>query len=140
LQRTAVRASRLILGACPAAEALAAEITSAAAGRSRSAPTCAALRPGELVQAVAEALSPVDVLVSNAGLSHVQPLEDITATQFDEMLAVNLRAPFLLAPARGARHAGTGVRPRTKPPGCTGEPRYGGRPTTGSATSRRRAA
>jgi 3-oxoacyl-[acyl-carrier protein] reductase len=50
-----------------------------------------------LVQAVAEALGPVDVLVSNAGLSHVQPLEDITATQFDEMLAVNLRAPFLLA-------------------------------------------
>jgi 3-oxoacyl-[acyl-carrier protein] reductase len=41
----------------------------------------------------------VDVLVSNAGLSRVQPLEDITAAQFDEMLAVNLRAPFLLAQA-----------------------------------------
>ena len=39
----------------------------------------------------------MDVLVSNAGLSHVQPLEDITAAQFDELLAVNLRAPFLLA-------------------------------------------
>jgi 3-oxoacyl-[acyl-carrier protein] reductase len=39
----------------------------------------------------------VDVLVSNAGLSRVQPLQDITAAQFDEMLAVNLRAPFLLA-------------------------------------------
>ena len=37
------------------------------------------------------------VLVSNDGLSHLQPLEDITAAQLDEMLAVNLRAPFLLA-------------------------------------------
>jgi 3-oxoacyl-[acyl-carrier protein] reductase len=80
------------------AEALAAEITSAGG---RAIAVGADLRrpeaPGELVQAVAEALGPVDVLVSNAGLSRVQPLEDITAAQFDEMLAVNLRAPFLLA-------------------------------------------
>ena len=41
----------------------------------------------------------MDVLVSNAGQSRVQPLEDITAAQFDEMLAVNLRAPLLLAQA-----------------------------------------
>jgi len=42
----------------------------------------------------------VDVLVSDAGQSRVQPLEDITAAaQFDEMLAVNLRAPLLLAQA-----------------------------------------
>src|SRR5208282_190876 len=52
---------------------------------------------GAHVQAAEAALGPVDVLVSNAGLSRVQPLEDITAAQFDEMLAVNLRAPFLLA-------------------------------------------
>ena len=39
----------------------------------------------------------MNVLVSNAGLSRVQPLEDVTAAQFDEMLAVNLRAPFLVA-------------------------------------------
>ena len=37
------------------------------------------------------------MLASNDGLSHLQPLQDITAAQFDEMLAVNLRAPFLLA-------------------------------------------
>jgi len=37
------------------------------------------------------------VLASNAGLSHPQPLEDITAAQFDEMPAVNLATPFLLA-------------------------------------------
>jgi 3-oxoacyl-[acyl-carrier protein] reductase len=83
-----------------AAEVLAAEIT-AAGGRAIA--IGADLRspeaPGELVQATADALGPVDVLVSNAGLSRVQPLEDITAAQFDEMLAVNLRAPFLLAQA-----------------------------------------
>jgi 3-oxoacyl-[acyl-carrier protein] reductase len=39
----------------------------------------------------------VEVLVSNAGLSRIQRLEDITAAQFDEILAVNLRAPFVLA-------------------------------------------
>ena len=37
------------------------------------------------------------MLASNDRLSHLQPLQDITATQLDQMLAVNLRAPFLLA-------------------------------------------
>ena len=37
------------------------------------------------------------MLASNDGLSHLQPLEDITAAQFDEMPAVNLATPFLLA-------------------------------------------
>jgi hypothetical protein len=32
------------------------------------------------------------VLASNAGLSHLQPLQDTTVAQVDEMLAVNLRA------------------------------------------------
>jgi 3-oxoacyl-[acyl-carrier protein] reductase len=70
-----------------AAEALAAEITSAggpaiAVGADLRRPEA----PDELVQAVTEALGPVDVLVSNAGLSRIQPLDDITAAQFDEML------------------------------------------------------
>ena len=83
-----------------AARARAAEITSAdgtalAIGADLRSPQA----PSQLVQAAADALGPVDVLVTNAGLSHVQPLQDITATAFDEMLAVNLRAPFLLAQA-----------------------------------------
>jgi len=53
--------------------------------------------PGELVSAVEDALGPVMVLVSNAGLGRRQSLEEITAADFDEMMAVNLRAPFLLA-------------------------------------------
>ena len=48
--------------------------------------------------------------VSNDRLSHLQPLEDITAAQFDEMLAVNLCAPFLLAECAAAP-CGNGVRP-----------------------------
>ena len=53
--------------------------------------------PGELMQAAEDAFGRVDVLVSNAGLGRVQPLEDISSADFDEMVAVNLRAPFLLA-------------------------------------------
>jgi 3-oxoacyl-[acyl-carrier protein] reductase len=94
-----------------AAEALAAEITAAggtalAIGADLRRPEA----PAELVQAATEALGPVDVLVSNAGLSRVQPLDDITAAQFDEMLAVNLRAPFLLAQCavRSMRERGFG--------------------------------
>jgi 3-oxoacyl-[acyl-carrier protein] reductase len=37
------------------------------------------------------------VLVANAGLGRTQSLEDVSSEDFDEMLAVNLRAPFLLA-------------------------------------------
>ena len=51
----------------------------------------------ELVAAVEEGLGPVDVLVANAGLSRVQALDEITLPDWDELLAVNLRAPFLLA-------------------------------------------
>jgi 3-oxoacyl-[acyl-carrier protein] reductase len=50
-----------------------------------------------LVAEVEVALGPVDVLVANAGLSRRASLEEVDAEAFDETLAVNLRAPFLLA-------------------------------------------
>jgi 3-oxoacyl-[acyl-carrier protein] reductase len=53
--------------------------------------------PGVLAGAVEQALGPVDVLVSNAGLGRVQTLDEVSSADFDEMIAVNLRAPFLLA-------------------------------------------
>jgi 3-oxoacyl-[acyl-carrier protein] reductase len=53
--------------------------------------------PAELIDAVEATLGPVDVLVSNAGLGRRQSLEEVTSADFDQMLAVNLRAPFLLA-------------------------------------------
>jgi 3-oxoacyl-[acyl-carrier protein] reductase len=51
----------------------------------------------ELVDAVEQTLGPIDVLVANAGLGLVRTLEEVTIEDFDEMIAVNLRAPFLLA-------------------------------------------
>jgi 3-oxoacyl-[acyl-carrier protein] reductase len=53
--------------------------------------------PEALVDAVEAALGPVDILAANAGLSRPAPYEDVDAAAFDETLAVNLRAPFLLA-------------------------------------------
>jgi 3-oxoacyl-[acyl-carrier protein] reductase len=50
-----------------------------------------------LIDAVEATLGPVDVLVSNAGLGRRQSLEEVSSEDFDQMLAVNLRAPFLLA-------------------------------------------
>jgi 3-oxoacyl-[acyl-carrier protein] reductase len=55
--------------------------------------------PAELAEAVAGHLGPVDVLISNAGLGHRQKFEDVDVADFDEMIAVNLRSPFLLAQA-----------------------------------------
>ena len=50
-----------------------------------------------LVEATVEKLGPVDVLVSNAGLGRRQSFDEIASSDFDEMIAVNLRSPFLLA-------------------------------------------
>ncbi len=38
----------------------------------------------------------LDILVSNAGISKASPLEDITVKDFDELFAVNVRAPYFL--------------------------------------------
>jgi len=100
-RRLAAEGTALALGygaSARPAQALAAEII---AGGGRAVAIGADLRrpeaPGELVQEAADALGPVDLLVSNAGLRRVQPLEEVSSDDFDEMLAVNLRAPFLLA-------------------------------------------
>jgi 3-oxoacyl-[acyl-carrier protein] reductase len=51
----------------------------------------------ELLAEVEPQLGSIDILVAAAGLGRQQRLEDIKIEDFDEMLAVNLRAPFLLA-------------------------------------------
>jgi len=55
--------------------------------------------PEALINAVHETLGPVDLLIANAGLGRKGTLDDVGAAEFDEMLAVNLRAPYLLARA-----------------------------------------
>ncbi len=53
--------------------------------------------PAELLAAAEAELGPVGILIAGAGLGRRQRLAEITAADFDEMIAVNLRAPFLLA-------------------------------------------
>jgi 3-oxoacyl-[acyl-carrier protein] reductase len=81
-----------------AAERMAAEITSTG-GRAVAlgADLGRADGPGRLLTAAEDVLGPVGILVSNAGLGRRQRLDEVTAADFDEMIAVNLRAPFLLA-------------------------------------------
>jgi 3-oxoacyl-[acyl-carrier protein] reductase len=81
-----------------AAERVAAEI---AADGGRAATFGADMRdanaPERLIDAVEKDLGAVDVLAANAGLSRPGSYEEIDATAFDETLAVNLRAPYLLS-------------------------------------------
>jgi NAD(P)-dependent dehydrogenase (short-subunit alcohol dehydrogenase family) len=46
-----------------------------------------------------EAFGTVDILVNNAGIFHREGILETSAEHWDETLAVNLRAPFLLAQA-----------------------------------------
>jgi 3-oxoacyl-[acyl-carrier protein] reductase len=100
-RRLAAEGANLALGYGANAEpvqALAAEIVSEggkafAIGADLSRPEA----PGDLIRAAEELTGPVELLVSNAGLGRRQALEEISSEDFDEMLAVNLRAPFLLA-------------------------------------------
>lgn len=54
---------------------------------------------GELVGAVLERFGSLDILVNNASLFGVMRLEDTSIEDWDRYMAVNFRAPFLLAQA-----------------------------------------
>jgi NAD(P)-dependent dehydrogenase (short-subunit alcohol dehydrogenase family) len=58
--------------------------------------------PARLAQLAAEAFGGLDVLVNNAGISHPQSVLETDPALFDATIAVNLRAPALLAAAVGA--------------------------------------
>lgn len=58
---------------------------------------------GPAVDRAEEALGPVDILLNNAGMSANGPVADISAPDFDLVMATNLRAPFLLAQDIGRR-------------------------------------
>jgi NAD(P)-dependent dehydrogenase (short-subunit alcohol dehydrogenase family) len=66
--------------------------------------------PAELARRAGDAFGGLDVLVNNAGISHPQPVVETDPALFDATIAVNLRAPALLASAVGAAMvaAGTG--------------------------------
>lgn len=85
---------RLALAARNAAEieALAAELPEAIA-----VPTDVT-RPEDvqrLVAAAKDRWGRVDALINNAGVTHVSPFEEITPEDFDRLMAVNVKGPFL---------------------------------------------
>jgi 3-oxoacyl-[acyl-carrier protein] reductase len=53
--------------------------------------------PDLLVDAVERELGPIDVLVANHGLAHKATFDEVDAGAWDETMAINLRAPYLLA-------------------------------------------
>src|SRR3954451_437454 len=80
------------------ADAIAGEIV-AGGGRAVAVPADLLVpRAAELlVDHVEERLGPVDALVANHGLAHRATFDEVDAGAWDETLAINLRAPFLLA-------------------------------------------
>ena len=57
--------------------------------------------PARLAELAVAAFGGLDILVNNAGISHPQPVVDTDPELFDATMAVNLRAPALLAAAVG---------------------------------------
>jgi len=52
-----------------------------------------------MVSSVEKELGPIDILVNNAGIAVLHSLEDITETDFDHTIAVNLKSAFLCTQA-----------------------------------------
>ena len=51
------------------------------------------------VEAVLTHFGWIDVAVNCAGIDHILPVEDLSVAQFDRVIGVNLRGPFLVAKA-----------------------------------------
>ncbi|MER8849408.1 SDR family NAD(P)-dependent oxidoreductase [Mesorhizobium australicum] len=51
------------------------------------------------VQAVVERFGGLDILVNNAGIMFEKTVEEMTETDWDQMMNINLKAPFLLTKA-----------------------------------------
>ena len=70
-------------------------------------------RPEQVTSAVGEAAEllggPAEVLVNAAGIYQIRPLLDLTAAEWDHMLAINLRGPFLAGRAFAAALIGAGL-------------------------------
>lgn len=52
-----------------------------------------------MVRQVVETLGPIDILMNNGAIYDAVPLDQITEAQWDQMMATNLKGPFLCAQA-----------------------------------------
>lgn len=52
-----------------------------------------------MVDRVAEALGPIDILINNAGIALVRGVDELTESEFDRTIAVNLKSAFLCTQA-----------------------------------------
>jgi 3-oxoacyl-[acyl-carrier protein] reductase len=63
-----------------------------------------------MVDQIATALGPIDILINNAGMAIVRGVDDLTESEFDQTIAVNLKSAFLciqaVLPAMRARKWG----------------------------------
>lgn len=50
----------------------------------------------ESMQKIVNSTGGVDVLINNAGVAQNTPFEDISLEEFDKIMAINVRAPFML--------------------------------------------
>ena len=83
-----------------AAQSVCAEIASR--GRTAIAVQADVSRAQEITRMVSElesSLGPVDILVNNAAIAKPRPFEEITETEWDEILRVNLKSVFLVTQA-----------------------------------------
>ena len=83
-----------------AAQSVCAEIASL--GRKAIAVQADVSRAQEITRMVSElesSLGPVDILVNNAAIAKPRPFEEITETEWDEILRVNLKSVFLVTQA-----------------------------------------
>ena len=53
----------------------------------------------KMVETVISTLGPVDILVNNAGLAVVRSVDDLTESDFDQTISVNLKSAFLCTQA-----------------------------------------
>lgn len=53
----------------------------------------------EAVRQVAAEFGHFDILINNAGIDFTLPIEELTVAQFDKVIAVNLRGPFVMSKA-----------------------------------------
>jgi NAD(P)-dependent dehydrogenase (short-subunit alcohol dehydrogenase family) len=58
-----------------------------------------ATQAAEAVRQIVARYDRLDILINNAGLDVTLPVEELSVADFDRVLAVNLRGPFLLAKA-----------------------------------------